>query len=403
MGFWQHSWRDRPTPPPMRAWEDSRAAQGLLHRHLDLHRLQGLRGRLQGVEPQSPQDGDLELLGSSYDNTGALGASTWRHVAFIEQDQRPHRRGAGIRPGPGRPRHAGVRDRRPSAEPTATACRAATDLADRARRPHAAPDTPDFRWLMSSDVCKHCTHAGCLDVCPTGALFRTEFGTVVVQDDVCNGCGTCVAGCPFGVIERRATARHATSRATGRSNPSRGVAQKCTLCYDRLGDDQTPACAQACPTTSIKFGDHDDMVATARERVADAARQGSHRGEALRRERKRRRRRHRIGLPAARRARGLRPAAGPAGADRRPADDVPQGRHGRAGDARHGGRLVPRETPMTTNPLDADRPPEPVAGRATARSARPGRRRRDEAMMVPDVEFESYYGRQRRQGAAVEP
>ncbi len=56
---------------------------------------------------------------------------------------------------------------------------------------------------MSSDVCKHCTHAGCLDVCPTGALFRTEFGTVVVQADVCNGCGTCVAGCPFGVVERR--------------------------------------------------------------------------------------------------------------------------------------------------------------------------------------------------------
>ena len=72
------------------------------------------------------------------------------------------------------------------------------------------PDTPEFRWLMSSDVCKHCTHAGCLDVCPTGALFRTEFGTVVVQDDVCNGCGTCVAGCPFGVIERRSDGTYAT-------------------------------------------------------------------------------------------------------------------------------------------------------------------------------------------------
>ena len=56
---------------------------------------------------------------------------------------------------------------------------------------------------MSSDVCKHCTHAACLDVCPTGALFRTEFGTVVVQQDVCNGCGYCVPACPFGVIDRR--------------------------------------------------------------------------------------------------------------------------------------------------------------------------------------------------------
>jgi formate dehydrogenase iron-sulfur subunit len=98
---------------------------------------------------------------------------------------------------------------------------------------------------MSSDVCKHCTHAGCLDVCPTGALFRTEFGTVVVQDDVCNGCGTCVAGCPFGVVERRSdgTAAPTTERGERKGEqpdvPKRGVAQKCTLCYDRLVEDQT--------------------------------------------------------------------------------------------------------------------------------------------------------------------
>ncbi|HUO41231.1 MAG TPA: 4Fe-4S dicluster domain-containing protein, partial [Mycobacterium sp.] len=133
------------------------------------------------------------------------------------------------------------------------------------------PDTPEFRWLMASDVCKHCTHAGCLDVCPTGALFRTEFGTVVVQDDVCNGCGTCVAGCPFGVIERRSDGTYTTSAQRldrPDDKPVTGVAQKCTLCYDRLVDDQTPACAKTCPTTSIKFGNHDDLVAQARERVA---------------------------------------------------------------------------------------------------------------------------------------
>ena len=60
-----------------------------------------------------------------------------------------------------------------------------------------------LRWLMESDVCKHCTHAACLDVCPTGALFRTEFGTVVVQQDICNGCGYCVPACPFGVLDKR--------------------------------------------------------------------------------------------------------------------------------------------------------------------------------------------------------
>src|SRR5215467_5123617 len=100
-----------------------------------------------------------------------------------------------------------------------------------------------LRWLMSSDVCKHCTHAACLDVCPTGALFRTEFGTVVVQEDVCNGCGYCVPACPFGVIDRRELP------AADRPGPFAGKADgrvwKCTLCYDRLGGGHEPACAKA--------------------------------------------------------------------------------------------------------------------------------------------------------------
>ncbi len=104
---------------------------------------------------------------------------------------------------------------------------------------------------MMSNVCKHCTHSGCLDVCPTGALFRTEFGTVVVQEDICNGCGYCIPACPFGVIDQR--------KGDGR-------AWKCTMCYDRLGDGQTPACAQACPTQSIQFGELDEL----RERAATA-------------------------------------------------------------------------------------------------------------------------------------
>jgi formate dehydrogenase iron-sulfur subunit len=199
---------------------------------------------------RNPRDGDLEILGSSYDNTGQLGASTWRHVAFIEQD----------------------RDRIEEARESGRALVSLGMPSVPAPPDTTPPDTPEFRWLMASDVCKHCTHAGCLDVCPTGALFRTEFGTVVVQDDVCNGCGTCVAGCPFGVVERRSDGTYATP-AKRSERPEHefvtGVAQKCTLCYDRLLEDQTPACAQTCPTTSIKFGDHDDLVAQARERVAE--------------------------------------------------------------------------------------------------------------------------------------
>jgi formate dehydrogenase iron-sulfur subunit len=180
-----------------------------------------------------PDDG-FTLLGSSYDNTGALGANTWRHVAFIEQPARPD-------PVQSDPVQAGpVQLGMPST-----------------RRPGDDPEAArgEFRWLMESDVCKHCTHAACLDVCPTGALFRTEFGTVVVQDDICNGCGYCVPACPFGVIDRRVG-------EPGVKNA--GLAQKCTLCYDRIGDGLTPACAQACPTESIQFGPVDEL----RERAA---------------------------------------------------------------------------------------------------------------------------------------
>ncbi|MGI8850163.1 MAG: 4Fe-4S dicluster domain-containing protein [Acidimicrobiales bacterium] len=192
-----------------------------------------------------PDDG-FNLLGMSYDNTGALGGSTWRHVAFIEQPKPLGGQDSGMRRSP-------VALGMPSiGAPTASPPDGAADG-------DAGPeDRPDFRWLMSSDVCKHCTHAACLDVCPTGSLFRTEFGTVVVQDDICNGCGYCVPACPFGVIERR-TGTEGTKNV--------GLAQKCTLCYDRLGAGNAPACAQACPTESIQFGDVDELRERAQERV----------------------------------------------------------------------------------------------------------------------------------------
>lgn len=176
----------------------------------------------------------FEMLGSSYDNSHSLNANQWRHVAFIEQ-----------------PKRLGQQD---------TGLRETVDLGMPTMRPEESEtEKPDFRWLMSSDVCKHCTHAACLDVCPTGALMRSEFGTVVVQDDVCNGCGYCVPACPYGVIDRR----HGPD-----GDKNVGIAQKCTLCYDRLDAGQTPACAQACPTQSIQYGDVEELRERANQRVA---------------------------------------------------------------------------------------------------------------------------------------
>jgi len=166
-----------------------------------------------------PDDG-FEWSGNSYDNTGRLGASTWRHVMFLEQDRR---KGNQI-----------------------TGSMGSLDL----------PSEDPFRWVFVSDVCKHCEEAGCLEACPTGSIVRTETASVFVQNDVCNGCGYCVVSCPFGVIDRRPAPL-----------PDAGGAFKCTFCYDRQKSGLVPACAKVCPTESIVFGRLDDLRVHAAERV----------------------------------------------------------------------------------------------------------------------------------------
>jgi formate dehydrogenase iron-sulfur subunit len=173
--------------------------------------------------------------GESYDNTGQLTAITWRHVQFIEK--------MGQAEAPLPP---------PLPLFDSRAAKSNGDL------PVTPPGTalPFFstdRWLMRSDVCKHCANAPCQEACPTGAIIRTEFDTVYVQQDICNGCGYCIVACPFGVIARDEQGDH--------------MAHKCTLCYDRMKDGMTPACAKACPTDSIQYGEVEQLKAHARERL----------------------------------------------------------------------------------------------------------------------------------------
>jgi formate dehydrogenase iron-sulfur subunit len=174
-----------------------------------------------------PADGSEFRKGGSYDFTRELSATTWRHVRFIERSE---------------PLQQDDTDLLAIAEKNGNG---GVDVAEAVRKMGD--------WIFMSDVCKHCTNAGCLDACPTGALIRTEHQTVVLQPDVCNGCGYCVPACPFGVIDRD----HIDGRAA-----------KCTLCYDRLEDGLEPACAKSCPTDSIQFGPYDQLVEIAERRVA---------------------------------------------------------------------------------------------------------------------------------------
>jgi formate dehydrogenase iron-sulfur subunit len=174
---------------------------------------------------QLPADG-FQFTGNSYDNTGSLSAESWRHVKFVEQ----------------------------FAEEIAKASPPANRLPlDVLTKPRGVDATPlGARWLMMSDVCKHCDAAPCQHACPTGAIVYNEFANVYIQPDICNGCAYCIAACPFGVITR---------------SHFDGHAHKCTLCYDRQKDGLVPACAKACPTASIQFGPVEELRTKARERV----------------------------------------------------------------------------------------------------------------------------------------
>src|SRR5713226_6736694 len=198
-------------PQAMGFYTDTTVCIGCKACQVACHQWNGLPAEL-AEQPSSTSPGkSLPITGNSYDNTGSFSDVNWRHVKFIEKSERPDRR--------------------------------------------------DLAWLMMSDVCKHCVHAPCLEVCPTGAIIRTEFDSVYIQEPACNGCRDCISACPFGVIHMS-------------KDPQKLVAQKCTFCYDRLRIGMAPACAQACPTESIKFGPLNKLKKDAETRVSQLHRLG---------------------------------------------------------------------------------------------------------------------------------
>jgi formate dehydrogenase iron-sulfur subunit len=189
-------------PEPVGFYTDTTVCIGCKACQVACHEWNGLPAQLGPLQPDGMRY-PLPLSGNSYDNTRSLSDVNWRHVKFIEK---------------------------------------------------FSPDRKEAAWLMMSDVCKHCAYAPCLEVCPTGAILRTEFDTVYINEPACNGCRDCVSACPFGVIHMS-------------TDPNKLVAQKCTFCYDRLQHGLTPACAQACPTQSIRFGPLKELKKIAAARV----------------------------------------------------------------------------------------------------------------------------------------
>jgi tetrathionate reductase subunit B len=99
--------------------------------------------------------------------------------------------------------------------------------------PHLEADaTARSHATFAPYLCAHCANPPCVPACPTGASYQAEDGRVLVDRDLCIGCGLCVPACPY-------DARHV--------EPTAGKLEKCTLCEGRVEAGRLPACFEVCP------------------------------------------------------------------------------------------------------------------------------------------------------------
>ena len=110
------------------------------------------------------------------------------------------------------------------------------------------------KWLFRKDGCMHCTNAACVKVCPSGALYYSDLGTVGIIRERCIGCKECVAACPFEIP---------------RYDSVTDKVYKCDLCLSRIRADLPPACVKACPTGALTFGDKEEMLKLAYRRAGE--------------------------------------------------------------------------------------------------------------------------------------
>ena len=106
-------------------------------------------------------------------------------------------------------------------------------------------------------LCRHCEVPSCASACPVGALTNTELGPVINDANNCKGCRYCIMACPF----------HVPRYEWDKPVPS---VRKCDMCYDRIKDGGTTACADACPYGATIFGTREEMLEEARTRIKDA-------------------------------------------------------------------------------------------------------------------------------------